>query len=260
MKNILNLLKSNDRFGRLIERQDKRDFPFYNNKPVGLSIWQWLVVWLSSAVGFASLILIPQHNNVEALIPRMLFLAIPLATLAYFTKDKWRALFHKPTFADYRTMVGFFILNLTVSAVVALTVKALFGANANPATDGLAQAGALEILAFYVGTAVQLMGEEVFTILPFLALMYFFYKKGKVSRKAAVIWAWVLTAIWFGAAHLPTYSWNVAQALLVIGSARIVLTLAYIRTKNLWVSYGAHLLNDWVIFTAVLVAGIVSSR
>ena len=88
MKNITNLFKSKDRFGKLIERQDKRDFPFYNDKPVGLSVWQWLVVWLASAVGFTSLVLIPQYSNVEALIPRILFLAIPLATLAYFTKDK----------------------------------------------------------------------------------------------------------------------------------------------------------------------------
>ena len=252
--------KQSDRFGKLIERQDGRDFPFYNDKPAGLSLWQWLIVWLSSAVGFAALVLIPQHNNVEALIPRILFLAIPLLTLAYFTKDKWKALFHKPTFADYRTMVGFFVLNLVVSAAVALIVAALFGANANPAVDGLAQAGALEIIAFYVGTAVQLMGEEVFTMLPFLAIMYIAYKKGKVTRNQAVIWAWVLTALWFGAAHLPTYGWNVAQALLVIGSARIVLTLAYIRTKNLWVSYGAHLLNDWVIFTFALVASMAATR
>lgn len=253
------LSKKNDRFGKLIERQDGKDLPFYNDKPVGLSLWQWLIVWLSSAIGFSALVLIPQTSNVEALIPRILFLAIPLLTLAYFAKDKWKSLFQKPTFADYRTMVGFFILNLAVSAVVAIVVKSLFDANANPAADGLAQAGALEIAAFYVGTAIQLMGEEVFTILPFLAIMYLFYRKGKVSRKSAIIWAWVLTALWFGAAHLPTYGWNVAQAFLIIGSARIVLTLAFIRTKNLWVSYGAHLLNDWVIFTFVLVAAMAKS-
>lgn len=155
-------------------------------------------------------------------------------------------------------MVGFFVLNLAVSGIVALMVMALFGANANRATEGLAQAGALEVIVFYVGTGIQLMGEEVFTMLPFLAIMYFFHKKGKVSRKSAIIWAWVLTAIWFAAAHLPTYGWNVAQALLVIGSARLVLTLAYIRTKNLWVSYGAHLLNDWVIFTFTLIVGVAS--
>ena len=254
MTKLTTLFKKNDRFSKFIERQDGRDFPFYNDKPFGLATWQWLVVSLSAGVGMAALILIPQTSNLEALLPRILFLAMPLGVFMFFTKGQWRLLFYKPTFADYRTMLGFFILNLALTGIVAVVVMNLFGANANPATNGLAQAGVLEIIAFYVGTGIQLLGEEVFTILPFLAIMYLFYKKGKVSRKSAVIWAWVLTAVWFAAAHLPTYGWNVAQALLVIGTARIVLTLAYIRTKNLWVSYGAHLLNDWVIFTFALIA------
>ena len=254
------MIKSNDRFGKLIERQDRKDFPFYNNKPVGLSVWQWLLIWLASAIGFVALIFIPQHNNVEALLPRFLFVAIPLATLAFFARNHWKTLFQKPTLADYRSMIGFFILNLAITAVIAIVVKALFGANANAAAAGLAQAGTVEIVAFYVGTAMQLLGEEVFTMLPFLAIMFFLYRRGKVSRKNAIIGAWILTALWFGAAHLPTYGWNIAQALLIIGSARIVLTLAYIRTKNLWVSYGAHLLNDWVIFTFVMIAAIANGK
>ena len=39
----------------------------------------------------------------------------------------------------------------------------------------------------------------------------------------------------------------------VIGSARLVLTLAYIKTKNIWVSYGAHLINDWTLFELLIV-------
>ena len=31
-----------------------------------------------------------------------------------------------------------------------------------------------------------------------------------------------------------------------------MLTLAYIKTKNLWVSYGAHLINDWTIFVYLI--------
>lgn len=250
------LSKDTDRFGKFIERQDGKDFPFYNDKPFGLAVWQWLVVWLSVFVGFAALTSIPQASNIDALLPRFLFTAIPLLTFAYFTKGKWKALFSKPTFADYRSMLGFFILNLAVSGIVALVIRSIFGANDNAAVDGLASAGALEIIAFYVGTGVQLMGEELFTILPFLAIMYFLYKKGKVSRKGAIIWAWLLTAVIFGAIHLPTYGWNIAQAILVIGSARIILTLAFIRTKNVWVSYGAHLLNDWVVFTALILSAV----
>lgn len=56
------------------------------------------------------------------------------------------------------------------------------------------------------------------------------------------------------AAHLPTYNWNFVQCFLVIGSARLVLTLAFIKTKNIWVSMGAHVLTDWGYLAVSLMA------
>ena len=61
----------------------------------------------------------------------------------------------------------------------------------------------------------------------------------------------------FCAAHLPTYDWNWAQCFGVIGASRIVLTLAYILTRNLWVSTGAHVLTDW---TELAIAFAVAPR
>lgn len=243
------ILDKNSRFGKLIERQDNRDFPFYNEKPTSISVAQWVLLWVSVFVGFLALSFIPAANNLESIVPRTLFLLIPAVVFIWITKSKWRAFFHRPTRGDYGAMVLFFVLNLAITSLVAIIVQAFFGTNANPAANGLASSGALEIATFYIGTGVQLMGEEVFTLIPFLAIMYFLYSKGKVSRKKAIVWALVLSSIWFALAHLPTYGWNLLQVLLVIGTARVVLTLAYIRTKNLWVSYGAHVLNDWVIFT-----------
>ena len=251
MGKIAQILGRENRFGKLIERRDDRDMPFYNGKPVEISTKQWILLWASVTVGFLALILIPQPNNLIGLVPRALFLAIPLLTLAYITKDHWKALFHKPTKGDVGAVFFFLLLNVIVVFIVGLIVKSIFGTNSNTAADGLASAGVIEIISFYAGTAIQIMGEEVFTIIPFLAIMYFFYSKGKVTRKQAVICAWVLSAVWFSLAHLPTYGWNLLQVLLVIGTARIIITLAYIRTKNLWVSFGVHVLNDWVIFTAV---------
>jgi len=46
----------------------------------------------------------------------------------------------------------------------------------------------------------------------------------------------------------------VVQAVVLIGAARIALTLAFIRTKNILVSFGAHLLNDWATFPLALIA------
>ena len=60
--------------------------------------------------------------------------------------------------------------------------------------------------------------------------------------------AWLITAVVFGLIHLPTYNWNVLQCIVVIGSARLVLTLPWIMTKNIWVSTGAHIVNDWLRF------------
>jgi membrane protease YdiL (CAAX protease family) len=42
------------------------------------------------------------------------------------------------------------------------------------------------------------------------------------------------------------------QALGGVGVVRLVLTLPYIMTKNIWVSTGAHVLNDWFTFSITL--------
>jgi len=246
--------QTKQRFGRLIERADGRDFPYYDGEPVDVATWKWGVIIVACVAGFAALVAIPAANNVQALVCRILFPAIPLAVFIAFTGQYWKSLFKKLRGVDYLNMVFFWLLNFAVSAGVGVIVMAVFGANANPTTDGLAAGGPLEIVAFYVGTGIQLFGEEIFTILPFLAIMYLLFTKAKLSRNTSMIIAWLVTAAWFGAAHLPTYGWNFAQAFLIIGAARLILTLAYIRTKNILVSTGAHILNDWVIFTFALVA------
>jgi membrane protease YdiL (CAAX protease family) len=249
------LVNTTERFGQAIERRDGRDFPYYNGDPTSVASWKWVVIVLACLAGFAALLFIPAPNNVWSLIPRILFPAIPMAVFIALVRPHWRAIFHPIAGRDVLTIIVFWLLNLVVSSIVGLIVKALFGANANPVEAGIASGGPLDVVAFYVGTGIQLFGEEVFTILPFLAVMCWLSKAG-MSRKSAMILAWFITAAWFGAAHLPTYGWNVAQALLVIGVARLVLTLAYIRTKNILVSTGAHILNDWTEFTLVLAAGI----
>lgn len=245
--------ETKQRFGRLIERSDGRDFPYYDGEPVDVAAWKWGVIVLACVAGFAALIFYPATNDVQSLIPRILFPAIPLAVFIGFTGQYWKSLFKKLTGVDYLNMVVFWLLNLAVSSIMGLLVMVMFGANANPATNGLLEGGPIQIISFYLGTGIQLFGEEIFTILPFLAIMYLLFTKAKLSRNTSVILAWLITAAWFGAAHLPTYGWNFAQAFLIIGAARLVLTLAYMRTKNILVSTGAHILNDWSSFTLVLV-------
>ncbi len=253
-------LTEKDRFGRLIERRDGIDFPFYNGVPIELSVGKWILVWVSVAVGFLALIFIPQPDNLVAILPRALFVVIPLAVLALVAGRHWSAIFRRVRLVDVGNMFFFAALNIAITFIVGALVSLVFPVSPNDTIADAGAGGALDTVALYVGSGIQLVGEEIFVVLPFLALMYFLFAKAGVSRKTAIILAWIISAIWFGAAHLPTYDWNVVQAIVVIGSARIALTLAFIRTKNLWVSAGAHIINDWVFITfAVFSAAAVAS-
>ena len=94
---------------------------------------------------------------------------------------------------------------------------------------------------------MELVGGVDISSLRFLKILWYFHSRVGLSRNASVLAAWLLSAIAFGLLHLPTYDWNFVQCLVVIGSARLVLTWAYVATKNIWVSTGAHIINDWTL-------------
>jgi len=243
----------NARFGRLFERRDDRDLPYYNGGPTEIATWKWLLIVLSCAVSFTALSVIPASSDIESLFPRTLFPVIMLVVFISFTGRFWTSIFKKPTGRDWLAMLGYGILTLAVSSIVGAVIAGFFGSNSNAATGELATEGPAELAAFFLGTGIQIFGEELFSILPFLALVYFLYTRVGLSRKSSIIIAWLLVAVWFGAAHLPTYGWNILQALVGIGVARLVLTLAFIRTKNIFVSTGAHIFNDWFGFIFIVV-------
>lgn len=246
-------LAERDRFGRAIERRDGVDFPFYDGVPVEISPWRWVAVWASCLVGLVVLTWFPQPDNLIAVVPRTLFVAIPLITLALVAGRHWPAIFRRVGARDVLAMVLFALLNIAVTFTVGAIVALLFPVSVNTTIAAAGDGGLLDTVALYLGSGIQLVGEEVFTLLPFVAVLYLLFAKAGLSRRAAVLLAWLASALWFGAAHLPTYDWNFAQSFLIIGSARIAFTLAYIRTKNLWVAAGAHIINDWVFITAAVV-------
>ena len=229
--------------------QNVRDFPFYDGEPVALRPGQWLLLLLSVAAGFAALYLpIGTETPLLRFIPAILFPAIPLLVLRAFVGPHWRTLFHRLTMKDILLALGIVVLNLCVTMAVGYLVGRFYSANVNPVFGLLGHESTLDQVLFALQTLPQLLGEEVLTVIPFLALLALFKAKTSLSRSAGIMIAWALTAVLFGLVHLPTYQWNWVQCLLVIGSARLVLSLAYIWTRNLWVSTLAHVLNDWILF------------
>lgn len=226
------------------------DFPYYNDQPFAISGVQWLALLLAVAAGFAALVApLPLPAGAFGGFARaVLFVGIPLLVLRLVAGQYWTALFRKVSGRDVLWMLFFALLNFFITVGIGAYVLDTFGAAANPSIESLIDQSVGERILFFANTVPQLIGEEVLTIIPFLAIMYFVYKKLGWSRKSAIIWAWILSSIMFGMMHLPSYDWNWVQCIVVIGSARLILSLAYFKTKNLWVSAGAHIINDWTIF------------
>lgn len=231
-----------------------RDFPFYAGMPVGLTAQQWLLVMAAVVAGFAVLVApIPWPGGVLAdVIPALLFPLIPLVALARVAPGHWKAIFGAVGWREIRLMFGFALLNILVSFAVGALVRVFAEVTPNAAAAQLGAMDAAGRIAFFAKTLPQLFGEEVITVLPFLALMAMLTRVFGMGRRGAIVGAWLVSSLIFGLLHLPTYDWNLVQCVVVIGTARMVLTLAWIRTRNIWVSTGAHVINDWLLFTMVL--------
>lgn len=240
-----------DRFGRLLERRDGADFPFYDGRPVRVGGARWVVLVLSVLVALVVLSLWPWDTRWGVVVGQIVFFAIPLLTLIVLVPHGWRSLFRRFHARDLGPVFGFWLLTLAIQ----LGVGSLLGvldksAGADPGAGASVHGAAL--VPHFLGAIPQLLGEELFALLPFLAVLWLGVAKFGWSRKTSIIVALIVSSLLFGAAHLPTYHWNWPQALVGIGLVRVGLTLAYIRTKNLWVSFGAHLLTDWLVFLVAL--------
>lgn len=233
---------------RWLER-DHDDFPFYRGRPVAISTGGWIVVLGAVVIGF---LVLTQGSRLVSGVPArfliaFLYAAIPLAALAIVAGRSWTALFRRLRGSDFLWMIAFAVLNLIVTLLVGMIMIRLVDTTANEAIANVASANVADRLVFFSLSAIQLVGEEVMSILPFLALLFWLTAAG-IGRKGAIVVATLVVAVLFAAAHLPTYDWNVVQALMGVGVARIVLLLPYMMTKNLAVSVGAHILNDWMFF------------
>lgn len=174
-------LAPGQRLGRL--EDPVGDFPFYNGVPMSLSTAQWLFVMAAVVASFLVLVLpIPWSGGaLGALIPAVLFPVIPLAALARVAPGHWQAIFGKVGRRELRLMLGFALLNIVVSMSVGALVRALADVTPNAATAQLGGMDTAGRIAFFAKTLPQLFGEEVVTILPFLAVLTLLSARGRAQ-------------------------------------------------------------------------------
>lgn len=183
----------------------------------------------------------------------LVFVGAPLAGLALLLGGHLARVFARPSGRDILIGLGFGLLNLIATVGVGLLVSRVLQTAANPVNTILAAIPDSGLPAFFALTGLQLVGEELVTVIPFLAVLTLAGRLG-VKRGTAVLLASVAAALLFAAMHFPTYQWHVLQTVLIIGSARLVLLGAYLVTKTLWASVIAHIFNDWTLFAVMLIA------
>jgi membrane protease YdiL (CAAX protease family) len=240
---------------------DRPDLPYYNGEPVPLTTRGCLRVLAACALGFAALVWLPRHvaAPLGGWLAALAFVGLQLAGLVLAVGPAWRALFRRPRPRDLLLAVACVPLVMAFPALVAYLVVGSSNLSGNPVIEGMGAQSGWQAAQMFGMAAVQLLGEELVTILPLLVLLTLLHRAG-LRRGPAIAIAWVVTALVFGALHLPTYHWHFGQALLVIGAARLVLTGIYLLTRNLWASTVAHIVNDWSMMAlAIVLAGQAAS-
>jgi len=228
-----------------------RDFPYYRG-PCAISMSGWMVILVGVAAGFLVLVApLPFADGLQSgWLSAALFAGLPLLALRMASPSGWTAIFARVGLRELKLMFVFALLNIIVSLAVGTVIKFFGTTTPNAAVADAAQLEGVRLLNFFSKVALQLLGEELITLLPFLALLALCRARVGLGRNVSVILAWLASAAAFGLVHLPTYDWNVVQCLVVIGSARLILTWAYVWSKNVWVSTGAHIINDWTLIAS----------
>jgi membrane protease YdiL (CAAX protease family) len=239
---------------RLLLEPAGPDFPWHHGNPPTIAAGGWLFVLLAVVAGFAALTVpMPFTDTLFTGWLRVAaFAGLPLAALRMAAPGHWQAIFKHVGGREVKLMFAFAFANIIISMAIGALIKAYGTVIGNA---GIADAGKLEgarLVNFFAKIAPQMLGEELLTILPMLAILAFCHDRLGIGRNASVLMAWLLSAAVFGMMHLPTYDWNFVQCLVVIGSARLVLSWAYVWTKNIWVSTGAHIINDWTLISATV--------
>jgi len=143
--------------------------------------------------------------------------------------------------------LGFSIVAVIISAI-AVERLGIKGAT-NPIFDVLTPDN---FKSFFVSTTIQFIAEEIIFIIPFLFVINKMKTENNILK---TIFALLLSSVIFGAMHLSTYNFNLLQAVLIISIIRTGLSLSYVLSKNLSVTYIIHIIYDWSLIIIYLAAG-----
>lgn len=224
----------------------KRNYP-----RIEARTWKWVLALFISIGSFYGVSLLFYALNLKnEIIMAGAVSGISLLSLLLIDKNFIKKIFLPIKMKD---LVYIFIgLGFSVVAVVisALLVERLgIRGSTNPIFDVLTPEN---FKSFFISTLIQFIAEEIIFIIPFLFVINKIKSHNNILKSLLAI---VFSSLIFGAMHLSTYNFNVVQALLIISIIRTGLTMSYVISKNLSVTYLIHIIYDWTLIVIYLGAG-----
>lgn len=223
-----------------------RDYPKIEAKT-----WKWilvLILTLASFYGVSFLFYSLKINN--EIIMASAVSAISLLSLLLIDKKFIKKIFLPIRAKDLLYIIiglGFSIIAIVISSILVQKLG-IEGSN-NPIFDVLTEDN---FKSFFLSTLIQFIAEEIIFIIPFL----FIINKVKIENNIIkTILAILISSIIFGAMHLSTYDFNILQAVLIISIIRTGLSMSYVISKNLSVTYIIHIIYDWTLIFIYIAAG-----
>ena len=211
------------------------DIPFYNGKPL-LSKFDWLLLILGLIL-FEIPIIFP--INMGSTVFSVYLCAVLLLPVLYVSHGKYDLFFKKLKLGDLKTIILTFICAYVYSMTILFILQKIGIASSHISKPGM-HVSAINVF----NMIVQLMGEELFKITILIIVMFLIYHFTK-NRKLSLIVSLFVTLIIFGMCHYGVYG-GILQVILIQGLGSIFDIYAYIKTRNIFVSYIMHLLFDFV--------------
>jgi len=158
----------------------------------------------------------------------------------YLLRGHLNLLFKTIKRGNFKIIILCVVLSLVYSFAMLYILSKIGIANIEPLEDVLV----VDLISI-ISMIFQLMGEELFKILTFLLSMFVLYSFSN-NRKVSLVISLVVAMIAFGLAHSGFYG-NFLQVFLIQGLGSIFDFYAYLKTRNIFVSYMAHLIFDLLL-------------
>lgn len=212
--------------------EDGIDFPFYNDIPK-LSGGEWAIL----AIAVLVLLSLVSLNWIPKPYSYIVYCVVMLAPALYVCKGDYGLFFKKLKLRDFKT-----IILCTVGYIIYAAIIAVLLHSVGYSISGDSAVATTFDLTFIAGLFLQLIGEEFFKIFLLLIVMYLVYKF--TQNRNLAIWVGIIVTLFvFGIAHMSAYG-RLLQILLVQGLGTIFDLYAYMKTKNVFVSYIVHIIID----------------